>query len=171
MSESETLMKFALLAFLVIPPATLWAQGPEAGVVRPNEVTLFAEPAAGGAQYLYYLGQGWRGGVTVTAGPTYGVRVSKELSGDIRNWGSAYATIGFRTRGGIEANISPIGVAAIIGNDFGTVYPSGQGYLGVARGRLRAGSVLRVIRIAGGNGSGEYWTQWVPLRVGIVLGR
>ncbi len=152
---------------LAISPIALRAQAP--APVR-NEVTLFGESLAGGVQYLRYLGQGWRAGVTAVVGPTYGVRVSKDISDDIRNWGSAYATIGFRTRHGIEADLSPIGVAAIIGNDFGTVYPSGQAYLGIVRGKLRAGSVLRVIRIAGGNGSGDYWTQWVPLRIGLTLG-
>lgn len=168
--RNQAMYTLLLMTPLAFAAPSLGAQALPDGTVR-DEVALFAEPAAGGMQYLHYLGQGWRGGVTVTAGPTYGVRVSKELNSDIRNWGSAYATIGFRTRHGIEANVSPIGAAAIVGDDFGTVYPSAQAHLGLVRDRLRIGSVLRVIRIAGGNGSGTYWTQWVPLRIGVALGR
>ena len=39
----------------------------------------------------------------------------------------------------------------------------------IGRGRLLAGSLVRVIRIAAPNGTGTYWTQWVPLRVACAI--
>ena len=155
---------FLLAAFL--PAGSLAAQAPSA-----NEVTLFAESFAGGVQYLRHLGGPWRLGVQVGAGPTEGVTVSEEPGDNARTWATGYPTVGFRSPGGVELLLSPIGVAVISGSDFATVYPSGQLQLGLASGRFRVGSVLRVVRIAGGYGSGTYWTQWVPLRLGIALGR
>lgn len=155
-----------LLLAALLPAGSLIAQAP-----RANEVTLFAESFAGGVQYLRHLGGPWRLGVQVAAGPTEGVAVSDEPGDDARTWATGYLTLGFRSPGGLELLLSPIGAAAISGSDFATAYPSGQAQLGLATGRWRIGSVLRVVRIAGGYGSGTYWTEWVPLRVGIALGR
>ena len=43
--------------------------------------------------------------------------------------------------------------------------------LGVSRFRRRVGlgTELRVVRIAGGAGSGDYWVQWAPVRVSVQL--
>jgi hypothetical protein len=69
----------------------------------------------------------------------------------------------------VQLSLSPIGAAAVIGDDFGTVYPAGQASLDLVRGRLRAGSAIRVVRIAGASGTGLYRTLWIPIRLGLVL--
>jgi hypothetical protein len=67
----------------------------------------------------------------------------------------------------VELILSPIGAALALGDDFSSVYPSAQfgGQTGGQRWVL--GTDLRVMRIAGPNGTGHYWIQWVPVRVGI----
>lgn len=146
---------------------------PQAGSPEPprHEWTVSAEPWAAGVQYLYQLGGPVRAGLAVTAGPFGGVTLARGTTGELREWATAYLAVGLRSTAGVEAILNPIGLAVVVGNDFGTVYPSAQGQLGIARRRLRLGSIVRVIRIAGGHGTGLYRWQWIPLRIGYAWGR
>lgn len=159
-----------LLLLLFAAGTAVGAQSPTGTTGSPNEVSLFAESFAGGVQYLRRAGGALRVGLQLAAGPSEGVLLSEESSEELRSWATGYLAIGYRASNGFEAVVSPIGVAVVSGGDFAAAYPSGQLLLGVATGRLRLGSVLRVVRIAGANGGGDYRTEWIPLRVGITLG-
>lgn len=136
-----------------------------------SELTVLAEPWAGGVQYLYHFGGAVRAGAVLTAGPFGGVTIARGTSGRLREWATAYPVLSLRTTSGFEVELSPIGAALAIGDDFGAIYPSGQALVGLARGRLQLGSIVRVIRIAGGHGTGIGWWQWIPVRIGFTLGR
>jgi hypothetical protein len=156
----------ALAALLAVSPAP--AQTVAQNSVR-HDVALLAEPLAAGVQYVIHSGGGLRFGAALVAGPQFGVDVANSRS-DIRAWASVNPVLGYRFSNGAEFFISPIGASAIIGNDFGAIYPSGQAGAEFGVGPLRFASLIRTIRIAGGNGTGTYWTQWLPLRVGIPFG-
>ncbi|MEZ4587539.1 MAG: hypothetical protein R2909_14170 [Gemmatimonadales bacterium] len=154
-----------LLTALLLPAASaLPAQDRE----RPNELTLAVETAAGGARYLRTLGTGVDLGIELTLGPAYSVHLAGP-KGDLREWGEAYPVLRLRPTESLALLLSPIGIGAIIGDDFGTVYPSGQAGVELALGRLRLASLVRTVRIAGGNGTGEYRTTWVPLRAALAF--
>lgn len=152
----------------LLPIALLCATVPAAGQ-RP--VTVVVEPIAAGVEILGRVGATTRLGLTATAGPSETVNVGADLARDYRTVVNGYATIGVRLGAGVEALLSPIGVAVVTGDDFAAAYPSAQAALAVAAGRIRVGTALRVVRIAGGNGTGDDWWQWVPLRIGVPLGR
>jgi len=96
--------------------------------------------------------------------------LARGTSGPLREWATAYAAISVRSAAGAEVIVSPIGAALAVGDDFGAIYPTAQVQLGIARRRFRISSVVRVIRIAGADGSGTYWSQWIPVRIGYALG-
>ncbi|MGE0553315.1 MAG: hypothetical protein AB7R55_07780 [Gemmatimonadales bacterium] len=154
-----------ILAALLLPAASAL---PAQDRARTNELTLAAEAAAGGARYLRTLGAGVDLGVELTLGPAYSVHLGGPKH-DLREWGEAYPVLRLRPTESLALLLSPIGIGAIIGNDFGTVYPSGQAGVELALGRLRLASLVRTVRMAGGNGTGEYRTTWVPLRAGLAL--
>jgi hypothetical protein len=133
-------------------------------------VLVFVEPLAAGLQYAWTTGAGLRLGAALAAGPQFGVDVT-DPSAEIRSWANVQSLIAYRFPNGIEAFVSPVGAALVVGDDFGVVYPSAQ--MGVEFGglRVRIGSVIRIIRMAGPNGTGDYWTQWIPLRIAYSFGR
>jgi hypothetical protein len=128
---------------------------------RPDEIAVTVEPIAGGAQFLHSFGSRVQLGAVLTLGPVYGVWFSDS---DIRDWGAAYPVLAVRVSPAVRVLLSPIGGAISIGNDFGTVYPSAQGGLELTTGPVRVGSLVRVIRVAGGHGSGTYLARWIPVR-------
>jgi hypothetical protein len=148
---------------LGLPAASRAQDGPE----RLNELAVTVEPIAGGAQYLHSFGSRVQFGAVLTLGPVYGVWFSPS---EIRDWGAAYPVLAVRVSPALRVLLSPIGGAISLGNDFGTVYPSAQGGLEVTTGPIRIGSLVRVIRIAGGNGSGTYRTRWIPIRASYAFG-
>ena len=160
----------ALVLFCLLAPVALRAQDTRAQAApTDNEVSLAVEPLAGGAQYLHRIGGRVYLGVAVTAGPLYGVVLSRGDFGRLREWATLYPVLAYRLPSGIQAFLSPIGAALAVGDDFGSVYPSAQAGLELGRGRLRMGTVRRGVRIATGNGGGSYRVQWVPLRLGYTL--
>ena len=160
-----------LLSFACLAGASgLGAQAPpgESRAVRPNEVTVTAEPVAAGIQYLRSEGS-FRLGIGVTAGPAYGVVLRRGGFGQLREWATAYPVLGLRVSPNLEFLLSPIGAALLGGDDFGAVYPSAQGGVVLGMGSVRAGSWVRVVRIAGGSGTGIYRLVWTPIRLGYAL--
>ena len=135
-----------------------------------GEWSVFGESWAGGIQYLRLLGGPWRAGAALGAGPFGGVTLARGTSGPLREWATAYVAISVRSAMGAEVIVSPIGAALAVGDDFGAIYPTAQVQLGIARRRFRISSVVRVIRVAGGDGSGTYWSQWIPVRIGYAFG-
>jgi hypothetical protein len=158
-----------LLALVGGPGATgLGAQATAAPAARPNEVTVTAEPVAAGIQYLRAAGR-FRLGIGLTAGPVYGVVLGGPEFGRLREWATGYPVLGLRVSPNLEVVISPIGAALLGGDDFGAVYPSAQGGVVLGLGSIRVGSWVRVVRIAGGNGTGSYRVVWSPIRLGYAL--
>lgn len=150
----------AAAGFIVLFAAPVRAQ---------HDLVLFAEPFAGGVQYLGSVGAGWGFGAALTAGPLHGVTLSEERTDDVRNWATSYAAVAYHPARQWRVQIAA-GAALLGGDDFAAVYPSGQFGIEALGGRFRIGSFVRVIRIAGSNDTGDYWTQWVPLRLGYSLG-
>jgi hypothetical protein len=153
---------------VLLPLAILCATAPAPGQ-RP--VTIVAEPIAVGVEVLGRVGSATRVGLTATAGPSETVNLGAARFRDYRTVVNGYATIGIRLAPPVEALISPIGVAVVTGDDFAAAYPSAQAALAVAAGPVRIGSGIRVVRVAGGSGGGDYWWQWIPIRIGVPLGR
>jgi len=153
--------------FCALLPSAGFGQARERPVVQArHEVAILLESVAGGIQYLRTGTGRLVLGASLTAGPQFGLTISDADVDDIRAWASAHATLGLGSSEGLRFLLSPIGASVIVGNDFGAVYPSGEAGIELARGRLRLGTLMRMIRIAGANGTGNYWTRWVPLRVG-----
>jgi len=135
--------------------------------LRDHELALHGEPIAVGARYSFAAGSRWRIGPSLTVGPFEGVTLRRGQSGELKEWATTYATVSFAPAERVELILSPIGAALAVGDDFSSVYPTAQ--LGIQTGGQRwvLGTDLRVMRIAGANGTGHYWLQWVPLRLGI----
>lgn len=143
--------------------------GQTLGADRPTgaRVAVLAEPLAAGLE-VAWAGSRVRAGAALIAGPQFGVDVAN--APDVRAWANAQLVLGFRPAPRFELFVSPIGAALVVGDDFGAVYPSAQAGAEFGAARMRFGSLFRIIRIAGGNGSGTYWTQWIPLRVSYSIG-
>ena len=157
-----------LLTLACLPAGTGLGAQATASAARPNEVTVTAEPLAAGVQYLRSEGN-FRLGIGLTAGPVYGVVLGGPEFGRLREWATGYPVLGLRVSPNLEVVISPIGAALLGGDDFGAVYPSAQGGVVLGRGSIRVGSWVRVVRIAGGNGTGAYRVVWTPVRLGYAI--
>jgi hypothetical protein len=159
-------MNPAALLTLLLPAAPLSGQ-----VQERHQFQLHVEPLAVGIRSATPIGRGWTIGPTLIVGPYEGVNLTESNAGDLREFANGFLTFGYRFTPKAELVLSPIGASAANGNDYATVYPSAQAGLQVQLGGGWVGSDIRVIRIAQGNNQGRYWTQWVPLRVGFVLGK
>lgn len=157
------LLSFALLALsrLAISPH-LSAQD------IPYVVELHAEALAAGLTIALPAAGEWAFGIDLSAGKHLAFDLT-DAGEDVDLYATGYATVRWRPNDNVQISISPIGVAAVVGNDFGTVYPSARLGGGWYWGRFGVGTEFRVIRIAGGFGSGDYWVQWSPVRVGFRL--
>jgi hypothetical protein len=156
----------AALLLTLLPTAPIAAQAQER-----HEFQLHVEPVAVGIRSATPIGKGWRVGPTLIAGPFEGVDLNESTSGDLQEVLNGFLTFGYRFTPAAELVISPIGASLGTGDDYAAIYPSAQAGLQVKVGRAWIGSDIRVIRIAEGNNQGTYWTQWIPLRVGLTLGK
>jgi len=156
------------LLLLSLGATGLSAQASAVPASRPDELTVTAEPLAAGIQYLRAAGS-FRLGIGVTAGPVYGVVLGGPEFGRLREWATAYPVVGLRVSPSLTVALSPIGAALLGGDDFGAVYPSAQGGLVLGSGSIRVGSWVRVVRIAGGDGTGSYRVAWTPIRLGYAM--
>jgi len=133
-----------------------------------NEVTLTVEPLAAGVRYLRGARAGFRFGAGLTVGPLHGVTLAEAETGNLDEWATAHVLAGYRWNNGLQLAAGP-GVALALGDDFGALYPSGEVSIEAASGRLRLGTVVTAMRIAGSYGTGDYWVRWIPVRVGIAF--
>ena len=156
------------LLLLSLGATGLAAQATAVPGPRPNELTVTAEPLAAGVQYLRTAGS-VQLGIGLVAGPAYGVVLRRGDFGRLREWATAYPVLGVRVSPGVRVALSPIGAALLGGDDFGAVYPSAQGGVVLGSGAIRAGSWVRVVRIAGGGGTGIYRGVWTPIRLGYAM--
>lgn len=144
---------------------------PAPPVAAQSGVTISLEAAALGARWLHPVGGGWAAGVEAALGPRFGVRLAGDELDGARTWASASLTFASSSAGGVRGRVSPIGAALVVGNDYAALYPAAEAGAETEYGRLRAGSGVRVLRVAGANGTGEWRAWWVPLRLGYTLGR
>lgn len=131
-------------------------------------VELHVEALAGGATFTFPAGSEWSLGVDFSAGKHLGVDVL-EVDDDIDLFGVGYAVVSWRPDPSWQVSLSPAGLAAVAGNDFTAVYPSGRLGIGHFWGQFGVGTEFRVVRIAGANGTGEYWMHWAPVRVSMRI--
>lgn len=154
------------LLLLFLPLSGLVAQQS-----RPlgNELAVHAEAVGAGVRYTAAVGSRVAIGPSITAGRSETVTISRSSEfGNLRTWATAYLTILVAPTPRLRVVLQPIGVAVTGGDDFAAAYPSAQGGLEWRSNRLLVGTDVRVLRIAGGNGTGHYWAAWIPLRVGIT---
>jgi hypothetical protein len=140
-------------------------------VVAPGSaqtLSVTAEPVAVGLRYLP-VGAAVRAGVDLTAGPQFALNVNDAVTRGARSWAGAYATVQFRSTAGVHVNVSPIGVALVIGDDYAAAYPGAQLGFEYGRSRFSVGTLVRVIRVPTADSNATYWTRWVPLRLGYSL--
>lgn len=158
-----------VLLSLVLMTSTMLITAPESkaqedvGVVEPH-----VEALAVGAMVTFPAGSEWSVGVDLSAGKHLGLDLP-EVDDELDLVGAGYAVITWRPDSRWQASLGPIGLAGVVGNDFAAVYPSGRLGLGHFWGRLGVGTEFRLVRIAGSNGTGEYWLHWSPVRVSVRL--
>ncbi len=113
-------------------------------------------------------GAAWSVGGDVSVGKHAVVDVTDAGAG-IDTYATGYLVLRWTPDAAWQVVLNPIGFAVVVGNDFGTAYPSTR--LGVSRflGRWGIGTEVRVVRIAGGGGSGDYRIQWAPVRLAVRL--
>lgn len=165
MINARTALLIAASAALAAAPLSA-----QAGRARPgqNEFIITAEPLAAGARYLRGHPEGLRFGAGLTIGPIQGLTIQDADTGELDEWAGLHVLLGLRPVRGIRFLFGPGGALAV-GDDFGALYPSGMAIMETAIGRFRLGTAVRAMRIAGSNGSGNYWIRWVPVRLGLAL--
>ena len=110
-------------------------------------------------------------GAGLNVGHFEGIDLRTGVADELHVIGAIHLTGVVRIAGPVRLVVSPIGTSLVTGDDFGSLYPSGEAGLEFARGRLRASSAVRVVRIPTGDSGAEYWVQWVPIRLGIAFPR
>ena len=158
-------MRVAAATIFIALTATVTssAQSPSTG---RSEITVHAEPIAAGIRYTRAASAGVSIGPSLTAGPFHGIAVDGDDGPELREVATLYLAIVMTPAERLRVVLQPIGAALATGNDFGAVYPSAQAGVEWRWGRFLAGTDLRVIRVAGPNGSGDYRVHWIPLRLG-----
>ncbi len=136
---------------------------------RPNHFVVQGAPLTLGFSYARSVTRAWQLGLVVTGGKHLGVTISTEGSDDLDVWVSAYLEVAVRPVPAVALVARPIGVVGLTGGDFGAAYPSAGVGLEYHIARFRLGSDVQVVRIAGPNGTGEYWVRWLPGRLSLRL--
>ena len=131
-------------------------------------VEIHAEALAVGAELTLPVAAAWSVGGEVSVGKHLSVAVTDAGAG-LDTYATGYLALRWTPDAAWQVVLSPIGFAVVVGNDFGTAYPSAR--LGMSRflGHWGIGTEVRVVRIAGGGGSGDYWIQWAPVRLAVRL--
>jgi len=135
----------------------------------PSQIVLHAGPLTLGLSYARSINRVWEAGVTATGGKHLGATITREHAGDLDVWMSAYAQVAAQIVPHTVVIARPIGVVVLTGGDFSAAYPSAGGGIEYRLARMRFGTDVQVIRIAGPNGTGEYWVRWLPARIAVAL--
>jgi len=131
---------------------------------------VHAEPFAAGIDAGIGLSDFFTLGVDLTVGPTQTVDVqSLENQSGADLYSSANIMLRLNLSSLFQVMIEPLGASFVVGNDWSQMYPSAALGVQFSRHRIRLVSMIRVVRVAGGHGSGDYWVAWVPLRIGYRL--
>lgn len=134
----------------------------------PGPIELHAEAFAGGATVTFPAASEFSAGIDLSIGKHLGYDLT-DASHDVTIYGVSYAVLCWRPDPSLQVSLSPIGIAGVVGNDFGAFYPSARLGLGTFWGRFGVGTEMRLVRIASGHGSGVYWYHWSPVRVSFRL--
>jgi hypothetical protein len=140
---------------------------------KTSSFVIEATAASGDFQYHRALLPSLRIGLGIAAGPIQAVKAnnaSSESYDDARELAHAGLLITGRFHKNFAVEISPLRASLYGGNDWGAFYPSAhlKAFLvfpSVTKPRLGIGTQLSVIRVAGGNGAGDYPLYWLPVLV------
>jgi hypothetical protein len=159
---------FALL-ITFLPSESSTAQSSDAP--RNSGATIYLEPAGLGLSATAATGDFISIGISTFAGRQFAPVLHWYDYHDVTSWANGYLLISARLSRNVAVLVKPIGGAVVSGNDWGTVFPSGAIGLQILSGRIRFSSEIRAVRVAGGNGLGEYHVSWVPIRLGWMLSK
>lgn len=109
-------------------------------------------------------------GAMVGLGPSLAVAVTERdyyETEDLLEPFYAGVAVACRFAGPVGVELCPLRAALIVGNDWGSVYPGAHLKVFAAWSGVRVSSQLKLVRIAGGDGTGYYVTTWVPLLVAL----
>ena len=129
---------------------------------------LHGEAIAGGITLTLPAESTWSVGIDLSLGNHFGVNLL-EVDDEVDLIGAGYGVVTWRPDNRVQVSLGPIGLATVLGNDFAAIYPSARLGLGYFPGKFGVGTELRLVRIAGGNGTGNYWLHWSPVRVSLRL--
>jgi len=163
-------LMFVLTTAQVCPAFSAVAQIRDgAGGNSPNQIVLQAGVLTLGLSYARSINRVWEVGLAATGGKHLGATITREHLGDLDVWISTYAQLAVRVVPQTFLIAQPIGVVVLTGEDLSAAYPSVGGGIEYRLERLRFGTDVQVIRIAGPNGAGEYWVRWLPARIAVIL--
>ena len=140
---------------------------------KANSFVIEATAASGGFQYHRRALPSLRIGLGIAAGPIQAVKANNTASQNY-NDASEVAHAGLLITGRFHKNfaveVSPLRASLYAGSDWGTFYPSGhlKAFLvfpGVNSPRFGLGTQFTLIRVAGGNGSGDFPLYWLPVLI------
>lgn len=152
---------FITLPLILISPPLSTAQ-------TDSPVELHVEALAGGVTVTFPTGSEWSVGIDLSAGNHLGVDLL-EGDEDVDIIGAGYPVVTWRPDPHWQLSLGPIGFGAVLGKDFAAFYPSARLGAGYFFGDIGVGTEFRLVRIAGGHGTGEYWLHWSPVRVSLRL--
>lgn len=155
----RTVLSLGLITSTILLAAPASKAQEDVGIVE-----LHAEALAAGATLTLPAGSEWSVGIEISGGNYLGLDLL-QVDDELTLVGVGYPVLSWRPDARWQVSLGPIGFAAVIGNDFGAFYPSGRLGVGYFPGRLGIGTELRMVRIAGGFGTGEYWLHWSPVRL------
>lgn len=140
---------------------------------KTNAFVIEATAASGGVQYHRRVIPSLRIGLGIAAGPIQAVKANHTAShtfDDAREVAHAGLLFSCRVHKNFALEASPLRVSIFSGNDYSQFYPSGhlKAFLvfpSVNSPRFGLGTQLTVIRVAGGNGSGDFPRYWLPVLI------
>jgi len=135
----------------------------------PSQFVLHVSPLTLGLSYTRSINRLWEVGVIATGGKHLGATVTRDHVGDLDIWISTYGHLAAQVVPHTVLIARPIGVVVLTGGDFSAAYPSAGGGIEYRLARLRFGTDVQIVRIAGPNGTGEYWVRWLPARIAVTL--
>jgi hypothetical protein len=109
-------------------------------------------------------------GAMVGLGPSLAVAVTEHdyyETEDLLEPFYAGVALACRFAGPVGVELCPLRAALVVGNDWSSVYPGAHFKVFAAWSGVRVSSQLKLVRIAGGDGTGYYVTTWVPLLVAL----
>lgn len=165
-SPTLSMLVFAMLLGSQQPAQS---QTVETTPLNPNQLVLHGSPVMLGLAYDRTLSQTWEAGLLAMGGKQLGVTLSSEDTDNLDVWMNANLQLGLKVTPSFALVVRPIGVVVLSGDDFSAAYPSTSGGVEYRLRGFRFGSDVAVIRIAGVDGTGEYWVRWLPARIAFRL--